>query len=91
MDPQIKSQLKKMYDEIRQTGGTVEVTAPYELSDSEKKNVESTFTFIKNADVEYHVDPSLIAGLIITHGSKMIDLSLKSELQNLKHRMYESI
>lgn len=91
IDPQIKSELKKMYNQIRENGGVVEIKAPYKLSESEIKEMQKTFDFMKGADIVVVEDKSLLAGFIITFGSKMIDLSLKNELQNLKLHLYESI
>jgi F-type H+-transporting ATPase subunit delta len=36
------------------------------------------------------VDPSLIGGLIIQLGSRMVDTSLRTKLQMIKHAMKEA-
>lgn len=91
IDQQIKNELKKAYDTIRKGGGLVEVITAYTLSDDEEKKLKESFTFMKDALITYTVDPSIMAGVIIKFGTKMIDLSLKNELTNLTHRIYESL
>lgn len=91
IDQHIKQELHKMYKEIRERGGIVEVTAPYRLSDLEIAALKKTFPMIRAAELILHVDQSLIAGVIIKYRSKMIDLSLRSELKNLTQLLYESL
>jgi F-type H+-transporting ATPase subunit delta len=44
----------------------------------------------KNVQVNVTVDPSLIGGLIVKLGSRMVDSSLRSKLQMIKHAMKEA-
>lgn len=91
IDQQIRNELKKAYDHIRKGGGLVEVITPYKLNEAEEKELKESFPFMKDAIITFSVDPSIMAGVIIKYGTKMIDLSLKSELTNLTHRLYESL
>ncbi len=43
----------------------------------------------KNVRVEVKVDPSIIGGLVVKLGSRMVDTSLSSKLRALKHAMKE--
>jgi F-type H+-transporting ATPase subunit delta len=43
----------------------------------------------KKVRVDVKVDPSLIGGLVVRLGSKMIDASVKSKLSSIKHAMKE--
>jgi F-type H+-transporting ATPase subunit delta len=43
----------------------------------------------KKVRIDVKVDPSLIGGLVVRLGSKMIDASVKSKLSSLKHVMKE--
>ena len=43
----------------------------------------------KNVQVEVQVDPSIIGGLIVKLGSRMIDTSLRTKLNAIKHAMKE--
>jgi F-type H+-transporting ATPase subunit delta len=91
IDAQIKQELKRMYDQIRQRGGTVEIVSAYPLSEAEKASVAKMIPAVAEATVSYTVDPSIRAGLVVKHGTRMIDLSLRSELSNLQNLMYDSI
>ena len=44
----------------------------------------------KDVQVEVKVDPSIIGGLIVKLGSRMVDASLKTKLQSLRHAMKEA-
>jgi F0F1-type ATP synthase delta subunit len=91
IDQHVKQELHKMYKEIRERGGIVEVTAPYRLTDLEIAELKKTFPMIRGAELILHVEPTLLAGVVIKYKSKMIDLSLKSELTNLTQLLYESL
>ena len=41
----------------------------------------------KNVRIDTHVDPSLLGGLVVKVGSRMIDTSLRTKLNNLKVAM----
>jgi F-type H+-transporting ATPase subunit delta len=43
----------------------------------------------KDVQVEVKVDPSIIGGLIVKLGSRMVDTSLRSKLNAIKHAMKE--
>jgi F-type H+-transporting ATPase subunit delta len=43
----------------------------------------------KDVQIEVKVDPSIIGGLIVKLGSRMIDTSLRSKLNAIKHAMKE--
>ncbi len=91
VDPAVLHELKKAYNQIRTSGGIVEVISAYQLGDAEKKELVEKLPMLKDAKVTYTVDQSVLAGIIIKFGSKMIDLSLQNELTNLKHFIYERI
>lgn len=87
----MRQELRRMYDELRMKGGIIEVTAPYRLSDPEIVDLKKTLPMLKDGELVLRVDPALIAGVVVKYGSKMIDLSLRSELTNLKQLLYESL
>ncbi len=43
----------------------------------------------KDVQVEVKVDPSIIGGLIVKLGSRMVDTSLRTKLNAIKHAMKE--
>lgn len=87
----IRTRLKDAYEKLTKEGGVVEISTPYTFSDQEKKELEKKLGLGQAVRYEYTVDESIMAGFIVRYGSKMIDLSLRSELQNLKHIMYENL
>ncbi len=68
-----------------------EVTSATELSKAQIKSLKSTLKSAVGQDVELHthVDPSLLGGLVVKIGSRMIDSSLKTKLNNLETTMKE--
>ncbi len=92
IDPNIKEDLKKFFQEkIRKSNEKVAIISAYPLNDEEKKVLKSRFPMLeKNENVEYMINPNLIAGIQVKVGSKTYDLSLKGQLSSLKHILYES-
>lgn len=90
IDPTIKENLKEYFkDMMKQVKEKVIITSAYELSNEEEKTIISSLG-LTGGKIEYKVDPTLLAGVIVTYGSKIIDVSLKGQLQNFKHILYES-
>lgn len=73
----------------RRGQATAEVTSAAPLSDSQRMSLEGQLkkTVGKNVDVVAKVDPSILGGLIVRVGSRMVDSSLRSKLQRLKLAM----
>jgi F-type H+-transporting ATPase subunit delta len=65
---------------------TAEVTAAEPLSDRQIESLKSELTAAmgRNVMLVTRTDETLIGGLILTVGSRMIDASLRTKLQNLK-------
>lgn len=68
---------------------TAEVTAAAELSDAQSQSLADSLKSAVGTSVTIttKVDPSLLGGLIVRVGSRMVDSSLKSKLQRLKLSM----
>ncbi len=66
-----------------------EVTSAHPLSDAQKTQLIDTLkgTVAKSIKLETKVDPSLLGGLVVKIGSRMIDSSLKTKLNSLKVAM----
>lgn len=61
------------------------------LDEEDKILLMRVLRFLKrdNFAVIYSLDESLLAGVVVKIGSKVIDLSLKGKLTNLRQTMYE--
>lgn len=60
------------------------IVSPYKLGEEEIRSIEEKFGFIKGTTIENTVDESILAGVIIRNGSKIVNISLASKLRNLK-------
>ena len=79
---------------LDQKNGVVsaEVTVPAELSDKNRDAVLAALKGVtggKSVTLTTKVDPSIIGGLIVKVGSKMVDASLKTKLNSMKLAMKE--
>ncbi|MGF7158442.1 ATP synthase F1 delta subunit [Rhodoligotrophos appendicifer] len=70
---------------------TAEVTSAEPLSDEQVTRIKETLKTGSGRDImlETKVDPDIIGGLIVKIGSRMIDNSLRTKLQNLRIAMKE--
>ena len=71
--------------------GTAYVTTPLALSDAMKTKIENKLlatTGYKEFEMKYAVDESLIGGMVIRIGDRVIDSSIKSRLSNLSRELY---
>ena len=88
--PQLISALR---EQIAQERGevTAEVTSAKALTKTQSENLASTLKerVGKTVTINSVVDESLIGGLIVKVGSKMIDTSIRSKLNSLQNAMKE--
>jgi F-type H+-transporting ATPase subunit delta len=71
---------------------TAEITSAHPLSEAQQAALEDQLKGTaggRNIRVETRVDPSLLGGLVVKMGSRMIDSSLRTKLNSLKLRMKE--
>ncbi len=70
---------------------TADVTSAVALSDAQSKKLAETLKSTVGKDVKINatVDESLIGGLVVKVGSKMIDTSIRSRLNSLQNAMKE--
>jgi F-type H+-transporting ATPase subunit delta len=69
-----------------------EVTVADKLSDKNRKAVVEALRSVtgKNVSISEKVDPSLIGGIIVKMGSRMVDSSVRTKLNSLKIAMKEA-
>jgi len=72
---------------------TAEVTAAEKLSDAHLEEIKSALKSItgeKSVDLHVKIDPAIIGGLTVKLGSRMVDSSLRTKLNAIKHAMKEA-
>ena len=77
--------------EIRRIG-VAHVTTAVELTGAQRQQVEQRLldtTDYRSFEMDYKVDPSLIGGMVIRIGDRVVDSSIKSRLYDLKKQLLE--
>ncbi len=86
---EIFSILDYFIDEVKEYKGigTAFVYTPFALSDAQKKAVEEKLlstSGYKTMEMNYLIDESLIGGMVIRIGDRVVDSSIKSKLEALR-------
>jgi F-type H+-transporting ATPase subunit delta len=70
---------------------TAQVTLAEKPSDAHLAAIRDTLNAVtkKDVQVDVNVDPAIIGGLIVKVGSRMVDSSLRTKLNAIKHAMKE--
>ena len=70
---------------------TAQVTVAEALSDAHRAAIQDALKGITGKDVglDVSVDPAIIGGLVVQLGSRMVDASLRTKLNSIKHAMKE--
>jgi len=71
---------------------TAEVTVAERLKDEHIQALRAALNAVsgKNVDLNIKVDPAIIGGLVVKLGSRMVDTSLRTKLNAIKHAMKEA-
>jgi F-type H+-transporting ATPase subunit delta len=71
---------------------TAQVTVAEKLSDARLAEIKSSLKSVtgKDVQVDVKIDPAIIGGLIVKLGSRMVDSSLRTKLNAIKHAMKEA-
>jgi F-type H+-transporting ATPase subunit delta len=71
---------------------TADVTVAEQLSDRNLDALKAALKSVTGKDVtlDVNVDPSIIGGLVVKLGSRMVDGSLRTKLNSIKHAMKEA-
>jgi F-type H+-transporting ATPase subunit delta len=70
---------------------TAEVTLAEQASETHLSKIKAAIAEVtgKDVQVEVKVDPAIIGGLVVKLGSRMVDTSLRTKLNAIKHAMKE--
>jgi F-type H+-transporting ATPase subunit delta len=70
---------------------TAEITSAVALTDAQTEELKAVLKVKTGRDITLntHVDPSILGGLIVKIGSRMVDSSIRTKLNNLKIAMKE--
>jgi F-type H+-transporting ATPase subunit delta len=70
---------------------TAQVTVAEALNDAHRSAIEDALKSVTGKDVglDVKVDPAIIGGLVVKLGSRMVDSSLRTKLNSIKHAMKE--
>jgi F-type H+-transporting ATPase subunit delta len=70
---------------------TAQVTVAERLRESHLSAIKDALKSVtgKDVKVDVQVDPAIIGGLVVKLGSRMVDASLKTKLNSIKHAMKE--
>ena len=68
------------------------MTVAEKLSDARLNEIKSALNSVTGKDVlvDVKIDPAIIGGLIVKLGSRMVDSSLRTKLNAIKHAMKEA-
>ena len=72
---------------------SAQVTVAEKLSDANLEALKSALTSVtggKDMDLDVKIDPTIIGGLIVKVGSRMVDSSLRTKLNSIKFAMKEA-
>ena len=70
---------------------TAQVTVAETLNDAHRAAIKDALKSVTDKDVglDVKVDPAIIGGLVVKLGSRMVDSSLRTKLNSIKHAMKE--
>ena len=81
---------KERYGSLKAIFGTAYVDTAVELTEAQKQAVKNKLlatTSYQTFDVYYHVDPTLIGGMVIRVGDRVVDSSIRTKLEDMKKQL----
>ena len=88
INPRLKAELKKIaLAKMREAQEQVTITSACELTQPMLKQITDMVPQIAGSDIKVIVDEQLLGGIVIRRGSKMIDMSLRSQLHTLETKL----
>ncbi len=91
LNPKIKAQLREyLVSKVSDEKTRATVISAYKMSTTELDSIKKKFLFLRSYSLRNEVDTSVLGGFIIKFNSKILDLSLKNQLNNFRKLAYES-
>ena len=88
--PRLKEDLNKfLFLKLSEESKVVTFISSHKLTNEQIEDIKDRFPRIKNKEIILEINENLMAGFIIKEGSKITDLSLKSNLNRIKKNIYE--
>jgi F0F1-type ATP synthase delta subunit len=90
VDPLLIKEFQKQLEESQhRLSQKVYITSTYRLEPVEIERIIRAFPLLKGREYVNEVDRSILGGLVIRFGSKIIDLSIKETLDTFLKQIYE--
>ena len=90
----VRDMIKAYRELVAQHKGeaTAEVTVAEQLRDEHIQALREALKSVtgKDVDLDIKVDPAILGGLVVKLGSRMVDTSLRTKLNAIKHAMKEA-
>jgi F-type H+-transporting ATPase subunit delta len=90
----VRDMIKAFRELVAQHNGevTAEVTVAEKLKDEHVEALRAALKAVsgKDVDLDIKIDPALIGGLVVKLGSRMVDSSLRTKLNAIRHAMKEA-
>lgn len=67
------------------------IITAYELEAKQKSKLAKALPYLKNVEIDYLLDKSLIGGFILRYGSTVFDASIKGAIDDLADKLYEVV
>ncbi|MBI4973089.1 F0F1 ATP synthase subunit delta [Candidatus Roizmanbacteria bacterium] len=91
INPQLKEELKaRLFSQAAKEKEKVFIFSTYQLSPDEMTRLMSTLPDLKDRPCINVVEKSLLGGVIVQYGSKIIDLSIRHLLQTFQKTIHET-
>ena len=76
-------------DELEATGEAAEITSAVPLTDDEKDTIrKDIISKAGSQTVSFRVDPSILGGLVVKIGDKVLDSSVAGQIENMRQSLH---
>ena len=80
------------YDEVTHINFIMMQAMPQDVVDKSNTaaRIEGPAKYGKDVDLDVKIDPAILGGLVVKLGSRMVDSSLRTKLNAIRHAMKEA-